>query len=638
MSARYWNSKLLAPTPWKRILFYVVADALVILFATFLTYAVATQHLPLKFSRFALVLPYAGAGILFQLALGFIFSSYNLKWSTFSLNDMPRTVLPGLATAVVLGFLSGLRIFSTLTPWSAITWGALNIGGAIGVRSSKRVYQQVVRRGLKKKAILVVGSEKGYFLLDVLHRIPYFNYNIVGFVDPDPANRGALSQGLPVLGTFDEIEAVVKKHRIECAFIFLSSEPGLPIARVYERLHQLKVQVRVIPSLADLVNNNGRTGASLVECIAINELTGRPPVAVDPQEMEQAFAGKRILVTGAGGSIGSELCRQVARFHPELLVLFERDDSNLFYIENELRIGYPALNVYPFLGDITREDEVDRAFARTRPDIVFHAAAYKHVPILEFHPAEAVKVNVFGSHTVARSAVRYGVDSFIYISTDKAVNPTSVMGATKRLGEMMVTAMNGLGDVRFISVRFGNVLCSRGSVLTLFMDAVARRQPVFITDPEMKRFFMLTSEAVLLVLQAALIGRGGEVFVLDMGKPVRIKDLAESIIRAAGLEPGVDIPIIVKGRRPGEKDYEELLTAEEGTTATIKERIFRARISVARQYSEIIDGLKRLEAVLAQGDLEYIKNELRNQVPNYQPDKCSINLSPTASGSLESSS
>ncbi|MEO0068820.1 MAG: nucleoside-diphosphate sugar epimerase/dehydratase [candidate division WOR-3 bacterium] len=621
-----------APMPWKRTLFYVVSDAVIVLFATFLTYAVATQHLPFGFKRFGLVLPYAVAGFAFQCIISFLLNNYNLKWSTFSLSDVPKTMLPGIITAIVLGFLSGLKLFATLTPWSAITWGLLNIGGVISVRLSKRFYQEVLRRGVKKKAILVVGSEKGYFLIDVLRRIPYFKYDIVGFVDPDPANRGCVSQGLKVLGTFDEVERIVKKHRIRAAFIFLSSHSEIPLGRVYEQLHNLNVQVKVIPSLAELIESNGRTGTGLVESLAIHQLTGRAPVAVDPEEMERFFANKRVLITGAGGSIGSELCRQIARFHPEKIILFERDDSNLFYIEEELRKNHPEVNIYPFLGDITHEDEVSRAFEKTKPEIVFHAAAYKHVPILEFYPLEAIKVNVLGTHIVARAAVRYGIDSFVYISTDKAVNPTSVMGATKRLGEMLVTAMNGLGDVRFVSVRFGNVLASRGSVLTLFVDAVNRRQPIYLTDPEMKRYFMLTSEAVLLVMQAAAIGNGGEVFVLDMGRPVRIKDLAESVIRAAGLEPERDIPIIIKGRRPGEKDYEEILTAEEGTMATIKERIFKAKISNNYQYAEMSEFLKRLERLLGNQDLEQIKAELKNLVPNYQPDKYNLDQVPTASG------
>jgi FlaA1/EpsC-like NDP-sugar epimerase len=348
--------------------------------------------------------------------------------------------------------------------------------------------------------------------------------------------------------------------------------------------------------------------------------------------MRKVFGGKRIMVTGAGGSIGSELCRQLARFGPSLLVLFERDDSNLFAIEKELLASDSALRLLPVLGDVARGEVVDRIFQQTRPQVVFHAAAYKHVPILEFHPEEAARVNVLGTHALARAAVKHGVESFVYISTDKAVNPTNVMGASKRLGEMVVTSMNGLGDVRFMAVRFGNVLASRGSVSTIFSEAIARRQPINLTHPDMQRYFMLTSEAVLLVMQASALGTGGEVFVLDMGKPMRILDLAKAMIHHAGLQPDADIPILISGRRPGEKLFEELMTAEEGTVATLNDRIRRARISDQNCYPELMDGLKRLAAAIRTQDPEMVRLELIEQVTTFQPDPSSTNGRPTASG------
>ena len=625
---------LLAPTSGKRALFYLVTDAVVVFGASVLTHLAVIRHVSSGFQYFTYgVLPFAAAAALCQMAIGFLVSSYKLKWSTFSLVDVPRIAFPSIATALLLGGLAGAQIFAGLNPWSAVTWGLLSACGVVAVRGSRRFYVEVVRRKSGKRAILVMCSHKGYFLLDTLRRIQHFNYRLIGFIDPEPHNRGTVSQGLPVLGTFDEIEQVVSRHRIEAAFVLLSSNPAFAIGEFHQRLHKLGLEVRLIPSLADLIDDRADIGA--LERLTIHELTGQQPVKVDPREMQHVFGGKRIMVTGAGGSIGSELCRQLARFNPSRLVLLERDDSNLFYVENELRTAYPKLDTTPFLGDITREADVNRVFQETRPNIVFHAAAYKHVPILEFHPAEAIRVNVQGSHVVAGAAVKHGAESFVYISTDKAVNPSSVMGASKRIGETVATAMNGRGGVRFLAVRFGNVLDSRGSVSTIFRDAIIRRQPVTITHPDMKRYLMLTSEAVLLVMQAVALGKGGEVFILDMGNPVRIKDLAETMIRNAGLRPNIDIPIVFTGRRPGEKLFEELLTAEEGTTVTVNRRIYRACISKNYGYPEILKDLGRLDDVVRSGSTAQIRAEIVRQVSSYRPDTDCLEGRPTASGRSE---
>ena len=626
-----WFGSLPVPTAWKRTLFYVTTDAAVVLVASVLTHLAVIRHVESGLEYYTHgVAPFAAAALVSQLAFASLVSSYRLKWSTFSLVDVPRIVFPSGAAALLLGGLAGLNVFGGLNPWSALTWGLLSACGVVAVRGSRRFYLEVVRRKSGKRTILVLCSHKAYFLLDILRRIQHFNYDIIGFVDPEPRNRGTVSQGLPVLGTFEEINEVVARYRIEAAFVLLSADPAFAISELHQRLSNLGVEVRVVPSLTDLIDNRADIGA--LERLTIHELTGQQPVKVDSREMEHVFAGKRVMVTGAGGSIGSELCRQLARFNPALLVLLERDDSNLFYIDKDLRKAHPGLDTMPFLGDIAREADVKRVFQTTRPNIVFHAAAYKHVPILEFHPAEAIRVNVQGSHLVARAAIEHHAESFVYISTDKAVNPGSVMGASKRIGETLTTAMNGMGGVRFLAVRFGNVLDSRGSVTTIFRDAIIRRDPVPVTDPEMKRYVMLTSEAVLLVMQAVALGKGGEVFVLDMGNPVLIKDLAETMIRNAGLRPNIDIPIIFTGRRPGEKLFEELLTAEEGTTATVNQRIYRARISRIRSYEELLDELRRLAEVAGSGDTERIRAEITRQVSSYRPDANSLNGRPTASG------
>jgi FlaA1/EpsC-like NDP-sugar epimerase len=627
-----WLRLLLRPTERKRTLFYVLSETLVVLCASLLTFAVVSHSLWFGSGHFALnlVLPPAAAALVCQLVLGFALSSYKLRWSTFSLVDMPRVVLPSIGTTLLLSSLSGFRLVTVLTPWSAMTWGLLCIFGVVAVRGSRRFYAEVVRPKSGKRAILVMCSHKGYFLLDTLHRTPNFRYQVIGFIDPDPNNRNTVSQGLPVLGTFDDVEEIVARHRIETAFVFLSADPTFAIGELCQRLNDLGLEVRLIPSMADLIDDRADIGA--LERLTADELAGQHPVQTDESELKAAFAGRRIMVTGAGGSIGSELCRQLAGLGAATLVLFERDDSNLFYIERSLRTTYPGLRVVPFLGDVTRDVDVARAFEQTRPQVIFHAAAYKHVPILEFHPAEAIRANVQGTHLVARAAIDHEAKTFVYISTDKAVNPGSVMGASKRIGEKLTTAMNGIGNVRFLAVRFGNVLDSRGGVMAVFRDAIIRREPVAVTDPEMKRYVMLTSEAVRLVLQAAALGRGGEVFIIDMGRPIRISELAETMVRHAGLRPGVDVPIVFTGRRPGEKLVEELLAAEEDAMATKNPHVHQVCVSNARGYAEILDDLGRLDDVIKSGDLHRIRAEITQQVDNYTPDNECLNGRPTASG------
>jgi FlaA1/EpsC-like NDP-sugar epimerase len=619
---------LFTPTAAKRTLFYLVGDTLTAIAAG----ALVSTLLPVTGSHLNLMVSLTLALLAAQMAISSLLSVHGIKWSTFSLADLPRTCAGPLLAGAALLVISFLGLVPPLSPGLALVWTLLTAAGAIAVRSSKRFYTEIARRSQGRRALLVVCSEKGYFLLDALRRTQTLRYNFVGFVDPEPVNRGSISQGLPVLGSTDDIERIVREHNIATVFVFLSYRQTFALTSLYQRLQTMGIEVKTIPSFVDLVNDRADLGA--LERLSIHELTGRPPVVVDVPEMQRVFGGKRIMVTGAGGSIGSELCRQLARFGPSGLVLFERDDSNLFYIENELHASYPGLNVTPFLGDVTHEHDVTRVFAETDPDIVFHAAAYKHVPILEFHPGDAVRANVLGSHLLARSAVKHGVDCFVYISTDKAVNPASVMGASKRIGEMVVTSMNGLGDVRFCAVRFGNVLDSRGSVSTIFRDAINKRRPVTVTDPEMRRYFMLTSEAVLLVMQAVALSRGGEVFVLEMGNSVRITDLAETMIRHAGLVPNQDIPIIITGRRPGEKLSEELLTAEEGTTATANERIWQARISRQHCYPDVIGNLDLLADAVASGDNAKIRTHMYRMVATYRPDPAGLNMKPTACGTV----
>lgn len=610
----------------KRDAFFVVGDALTAAAAFLAAILLGGRH-P---QPAGIVLGSLGTAVL-VLAANSLLRNYRLAWVTFSLADLRRLFA---ACAIVSVCLSGLRFF---TAWAGVVTVSPVLVGIVlflclaTFRGSRRLLvEPLFTPAGGRRTLIVMSSRHAYFLPNVLRRLGNFDYNIVGIIDPNPAQVGSYEQGIEVVGTTDDVEAVIERYRAEVVMVMLADDPGFGLGDFYARLHRLgKVDVKTMPSLVDVIEDRSDLGA--LEKLCIHELTGRPPVSSDVIAMRRVFGSKRIMVTGAGGSIGSELCRQLARLGPESIIMFERDDSNLFYIDRELRAAHPGLTVTPFLGDITRSEDLEAACSRHHPQVIFHAAAYKHVPILEFHPEDAIRVNVLGTHLLARAAVRHRAECLVYISTDKAVNPTSVMGASKRLGEMLAASMNGLGDLRTVAVRFGNVLDSRGSVTTVFRDAIIRRQPIAVTHREMKRYLMLTSEAVLLVLQAATLGRGGEVFVLDMGNPVSIWDLAHRMVELAGLTPNRDIPIVVGGMRPGEKLFEELLTAEEGTVVTENNRIFRARISRNLCYPDLLTAVNGLEAQLELLDQEQLKQELARIVPGYQPDPCP-GLEPTASG------
>jgi FlaA1/EpsC-like NDP-sugar epimerase len=360
-----------------------------------------------------------------------------------------------------------------------------------------------------------------------------------------------------------------------------------------------------------------------VRDIEVEDLLGRDPVEVDLEEMSSYLNGQVILVTGAGGSIGSELCRQIMRFSPKRLLLLDNNENNLYEIEIELKNQYNEKLIYPIVANVQDRIRIDEVFANFRPAIVFHAAAHKHVPLMELNPQEAVKNNIFGTKIVAEAADNYNCKRFVLISTDKAVNPTSVMGATKRIAEMIIQDLNRRSKTKYAAVRFGNVLGSNGSVIPLFKKQIAQGGPVTVTHPEMVRFFMTIPEAVQLVIQAGAMGEGGEIFVLDMGEPVKIVDLASELIRLSGLEPGEDIEIKFIGIRPGEKLYEEVLTAEEGTSATKHRRIFVAK-------SNKIDSIKlgntiqMLSSLVNEAKSDILIKQIENLVSTYRPNRTNL--------------
>lgn len=424
----------------------------------------------------------------------------------------------------------------------------------------------------KAKPVLIIGAGvAGRIVAEVLGKSQNKDFEPIGFVDDDMEKQDQVLHALPVLGTREDIPILVNRHDIKEIIIAIPSASGQVVSQIIEICHQSKARLKILPGFYDLIT--GKIKASSIRDIEVDDLLGRDPVSLDVEQIAGYLTEQKVLVTGAGGSIGSELSRQVARFSPENLILLGRGENSIYEIALELKENFPDLQFKTEIGDIKDQARMNQIFDRYRPTVVFHAAAHKHVPFMEQCPDEAVKNNIMGTKNVAESAYRAGTGTFVLISTDKAVNPTSIMGATKRVAEMVIQGMNRRRGTRFVAVRFGNVLGSRGSVIPLFKRQIAQGGPLTITHPNMVRYFMTTIEAAQLVIQAGAQAGGGEIFLLDMGQPVKILELAKNLIRLSGFEPGTGIPIRFTGIRPGEKLVEQLVGEEEGIVPTKHERI-----------------------------------------------------------------
>lgn len=465
------------------------------------------------------------------------------------------------------------------------------------------------------KKVLVVGAgDAGETLVRELKRHPDLGCLPVGFVDEDPSRRKARIHGIPVLGSVKEIPSLIPDLQVEEIILSVNS-PSLA-REIVDLCRPLKVNLRTIPGVDELMG--GRVRVAAVREIRIEDLLEREPVTIDLQAIESLFQGKSVLVTGAGGSIGSELSRQIAAFSPAVLLLLGRGENSIYEITLELAKAYQE-KIVPCICDVRDAASMERILATRKPHIVFHAAAHKHVPLMEKNAAEAVSNNIFGTLTLARLCVRFGIEKFVFLSTDKSVNPTSIMGATKRVGEIILKTINGSSSTRFISVRFGNVLESRGSVVPTFRKQIALGGPVTVTHPQVTRYFMTIPEAVQLVLQAAAIGKGGEIFILDLGKPVKIHDLARNMIRLSGFEPEKDIPVTFVGLRPGEKLDESLIGKGEQAVPTSSPKILMLQESSRSPYDWAVleEELQELKGAWERGEEEEIKRMLKKLVPEY---------------------
>ncbi|HKQ05044.1 MAG TPA: nucleoside-diphosphate sugar epimerase/dehydratase [Blastocatellia bacterium] len=500
----------------------------------------------------------------------------------------------------------------------------LAFGGVLGMRVLRRAlyerYEKQLQTGtarsLPKKPVLLIGAGRaGALAAREIRSRGNLDIEVKGFIDKDPDKQGSVIYGVRVLGTPNDLRELVEKLKIDHVVITLASASGQEIRRIVELCERIPVRVRIIPALHEILQ--GRVEVSRIRDVQIEDLLGRDPVHLDEAETRQFLAGKVVLVTGAGGSIGAELARQIAAFAPATLVLVERAEFALFNIDRELRETWPALRIVALVADVGDAVRMRAIFQTYRPQVVLHAAAHKHVPMMEGNVTEAVKNNVLATRLVAQLAGEQQAEAFVLISTDKAVRPTSIMGATKRVAELVVQDLNQRYRTRFVAVRFGNVIGSAGSVIPIFREQIRKGGPVTVTHPEMVRYFMTIPEASQLVLQAGAMGDGGGIFVLDMGQPVRILDLAKDLIALSGLRPGEDVEIVFSGIRPGEKLFEELEIAEEGLATTRHPKIFVGHLAV-HPPGQVRELLARLAALSENGQDAELRRSLSEFLPEAQ--------------------
>ncbi len=483
-----------------------------------------------------------------------------------------------------------------------------------------------VNTGSEGVRTLIVGAgEAGSLLLKELRRQSHVSYQICGFVDDDLDKKGMKLHGIPVLGNTGQLKSLIIANEITDVIIAMPSADGKVLRSIIDSCKNANVSFKTLPSIGELID--GTLTISQIKNVEIDDLLGRKPVVLDRELIGSYLNGKRVLVSGAGGSIGSEICRQVAKFGPEKLILLDQAETPLYSIEKELTDRFPELRILPLIADVRDRDKIMAVFEEFAPEVVFHAAAYKHVPMMEYNPVQAVLNNVFGSRNIAEAAHCFKTRNMVMISTDKAVNPTNVMGATKRAAEIYIQALSRMSSTRFTTVRFGNVLGSNGSVIPLFKEQIAKGGPITVTDKRIVRYFMTIPEATQLVLQAGSMGNSSEVLVLDMGEPVRIIDLAEELIRLSGLIPYEDIDIVVTGLRPGEKLYEELLIEGEGIMPTAHEKI-RVLAAVSLNINPIRQEMKILYGAARSNSVDVVIESLKRLVPEFKPSYTFIGQAP----------
>ena len=548
-----------------------------------------------------------------------VFGLYRGIWRFASLYDFIRigkSVYVGalIATLVIFAVTGMEHVPRSVIPLYMLLLFILLGGNRALYRSLK---DQRMRAGGGKRVLVIGAGESAQMLARDMLQHARGEYLPVGMIDDNPDKLNREIHGIKVFGGFEDIPDVVGKQAVDLIIIAIPSLSTARMQRLVSICESTGTEFKTLPRLEDLIS--GQVSVSSIQEVSIEDLLGREKIELDRDMMQAGLSGKVIMVTGAGGSIGTELCRQVAGFAPATLVIFERSEFNLYCIQQELENNYPELNLVAVLGDVCDRQVVEGILGQYRPELLFHAAAYKHVPLLQAHPAQAVKNNITGTRIAAEAASKFHCDKFVFISTDKAVNPTSILGATKRAGEIYCEGMNAVSATRFITVRFGNVLGSDGSVVPLFREQIRAGGPLTVTHPDMTRYFMTIREACQLILQASVVEQEGGIYVLDMGAPVSIDYLAEQMIRLSGKVPGEDIEVEYVGLRPGEKLYEELFYDDEEKETTRNSKVFRAKHAAAdwRLVKQVVD---RLEQARTNMDDHEIKRILAELVPHYKDE------------------
>lgn len=546
------------------------------------------------------------------------FGCYRGIWRYASTPDLVRIV-----KAVTLGALASDLCIFLLTRLAGIPRSVLVLYPLLlvfGLGGSRIIYRIVKERlfgisNIESPRALIVGAGRAGELLirDLEHRGVFLP---VALVDDDVAKQGHELHGVRVRGTLNDIPQVIRSYDINIVLIAVPSASRETMDRIVQNCNSAKIPFRTLPSLAELAD--GKVEVSRLRAVTVEDLLGREPVILNVHAISEFLHGKRVLVTGGGGSIGAELCRQISRHQPSQLVVLDSSECNLYHIDKELSDSTPSLIFSSVLGDVRDKRFIENLFSQVKPQLVFHAAAYKHVPIVEENIIEGIRNNIFGTCVMADAALRHSVAKFVLISTDKTVNPTSIMGTTKRIAELYCQALNHDDGTQFVTTRFGNVLASAGSVVPLFERQIAAGGPITVTHPDITRYFMTISEAASLILQAGAIGKGGEIFVLDMGEPVRIRDLAEKMVQLSGLRPNSDIQIVYTGLRPGEKMHEELFYAKEELQGTLHPKLLLAS-SIPLSFADIASALDSLVDVAESFDEERAINLLKSLVPEFKP-------------------
>jgi len=594
----------------------IISGALFLAYAFRFDFAIPKHYWP----RITMLLPVVLA---IKLVVFWRFGCFRGWWRYVSMPDLVQIVKANALSSLIVVVYSVLVYRLELIPRSVLVLDGvfcfLATGGIRFVTRAFREYYLPMRTKLehKKSRILIVGAgDAGQLIARESRSNKHLDIDIVGFIDDDPVKRKGTFYGLAVLGAKDQIENVVQERQVDEIIIAIPSATGKQISAVVEQCRKADVSFRILPSVGDLID--GRVSIQQAREVDLNDLLGREPIHLDEAKISRYLQGKRVLITGAGGSIGSELCRQVARFNPQKLVLFENAETPLFLIEQELISDFPDLPIVPIIGDVRNRARVNVIFDEQMPQVVFHAAAYKHVPMMEINPAEAINNNVQGTRILADAASYCNVEKFVMVSTDKAVNPANVMGASKRVAELYVQSLNDRSNTNYVTTRFGNVLGSNGSVIPIFKHQIEAGGPVTVTHPDVTRFFMTIPEAVQLVLQAGSMGSGGEIYLFDMGEPVKIQTLAEELIRLSGMKPYEDVDIIYTGLRPGEKLYEELLLEAEGVLSTPHSQICIAQ-SAPPPHTALVRDLEDLVGDAKDLNLDGVRRRLRELVPEYIP-------------------